>query len=135
MLRSHIKSATDAYGLEHELQAFAHHTLGLSENLSIQGVANKLATAYPNLDEARLRTLLGRLDAALYGNEQPFMIDDWKRDFEQVLHKLSFRRPRKTAKSINDELPELNPGHPGYGSDEVPRTRNAPQESVKLRRS
>ena len=125
LLRSHIRSATDAHALEHELQAFAHHTLGLSENLSIQGVANKLAIAYPNLDESRLRALLGRLDAALYGNEQPFMINDWKRDFEQVLHRLSFRRPHKTSKSINDELPDLNPGHPGYGGDETSRSRNA----------
>ncbi len=111
LLRSHIKTAEDARAVEHELQSFARHILGVSEILSVQGIAHELTVAYPKLDTVRLRELCSHLDAAIYGNNQTFILNDWKRDFEHVLNPASFYHARSSEERALQTLPELNPGY------------------------
>jgi hypothetical protein len=109
-LRRRIETAPDLPALERAIQAYAHHLTGTPDNASLPRIAAALNRAFPRAHPEATRTLLLRLDEALYGKAASFDRHAWMRPFRRVLARIGNRPPVPEQARRPRGLPPLNPG-------------------------
>ena len=93
------------------LRFLINRRLGLSAQLPMSKLAQKIIEIHPGADEEKIRALLGELEAALFAGRPIADFGAWKKEFKHQIRPRPFARwRRRHFDFLYGELPSLNPG-------------------------
>ena len=92
------------------LRFLINRRLGLSAQLPMSKLAQKIIEIHPGADEDRIRALLGELEAALFAGRPIQDFEGWKKEFKRQIRPHPFARWRRREWFVRGTgLPALNP--------------------------